>query len=134
MDSVKAVDISIVGERNFPQSHLKLPAHLVEDLPELNPLRSGAQPVDDRRNRWARAIWRLGSYRVRQNLLRRIPLRASDFPMPNKQSVGEVLLSPTTREHRRFRGFDLRVAGVSAEPAPMGQPFRQSTVLGPAAR
>ena len=87
MDSVKAVDVWIVGERNFPQSHLKLPAHLVEDLPEL--IRS-AQELNPSTTveTVARAIWRLGSYRVRQNLLRRIPLRASDFPMPNKQSVG----------------------------------------------
>jgi hypothetical protein len=87
MDSVKAVDVWIVGDRNFPQSHLKLATHVVEDLPEL--VRS-AQELNPSTTveTVVRAIWRLGSYRIRQNLLRRIPMRASDFRMPNKQGVG----------------------------------------------
>jgi hypothetical protein len=75
MDKTRRVDLWILGARNFPQAHVKLPETLVDDLPdllarsrELNPAVDTAAVV--------RTIWRLGCYRLRQNLLRRIPVRA----------------------------------------------------------
>jgi hypothetical protein len=52
---------------------VKLPAHLIGDIPDLviraQQLNPAATPETV-----VKAIWRLGSYRAGQNLLRRIPL------------------------------------------------------------
>lgn len=74
MDSVKRVVISVRGDRDFPLADVKLPEHLVADLPvivdAMVKLKPDATPDDA-----VRAIWRLGSKAVRDALAH--PMRAA---------------------------------------------------------
>ena len=81
MDRTVKVDMWILGPRNYPQAHVKLPEAVVSDLPDLIASARGLNPAVQT-EAVVRAIWRLGSYRLGQNLLRRIPVRVADLPTP----------------------------------------------------
>jgi hypothetical protein len=90
MDEVIWVDMWVLGPRNYPHAHVKLPAHLVSDLPRLlaaaQDLNLAVTPEVI-----VRAIWRLGSYRLGQNLLRRIPISVADLPaVPVQVAIDEA--------------------------------------------
>jgi hypothetical protein len=76
---VRHAHIWLLGNRNYPERLVKLPEHLVVSLPELitnaQLLNPGVTP-----DAVVQAIWRLGSYRLGQNLLRRIPIRLPELP------------------------------------------------------
>jgi hypothetical protein len=80
MDVTK-VDVWILGNCNYPIAHVKLPSFAVSDFPELLERAREMNPAT-RPDDIVRAIWRLGSYRVRQNLLRRLPISVKDLPVP----------------------------------------------------
>ena len=69
---VRQAHIWLLGDRGYPERLVKLPEHLVGDLPGLiasaQQLNPGVTP-----DAVVKTIWRLGSYRLGQNLLRRIP-------------------------------------------------------------
>jgi hypothetical protein len=77
IDRVVVIDMWILGERRYPFAHVKLPEDVVRDFPRLLELARGLNPAVSAES-VARAIWRLGSYRLEQNLLRRIPLATGD--------------------------------------------------------
>ena len=76
---VRKAHIWLLGNRNYPERLVKLPEHLVGGLPDLiasaQRLNPGVTP-----DAVVQAIWRLGAYRLGQNLLRRIPVKLSDLP------------------------------------------------------
>jgi hypothetical protein len=76
---VQRIDVWLLGHHNYPERRVRLADHLVADLPDLI---AGAQQLNPAVTPEAvvQAIWRLGRYRLQQNLLRRIPLRACDLP------------------------------------------------------
>jgi len=76
---VRRVNVWVLGNRDYPERLVKLPPDRVRDLPELI---AGAQQLNPAvtADDVVRAIWRLGSRRLHQNLLRRIPVRLSDLP------------------------------------------------------
>jgi hypothetical protein len=77
--TVRRVNVWLLGDRDYPERVVKLPHDRVRDLPDLIASAQRFNPAvtpDD----VARAIWRLGSRRLHQNLLRRIPVRLSDLP------------------------------------------------------
>ena len=80
MDVTK-VDIWILGDRNYPIAHVKLPGFAVSDFRELVQRAQALNPAV-RPDDVVRAIFRLGSYRVLQNLIRGIPVRVGDLPAP----------------------------------------------------
>jgi hypothetical protein len=63
---------------------MKLPEVVVSDLSELVARARELNPAVQTES-VVRAIWRPGSYRLRQNLLRRIPVRVADLPSPRPQ-------------------------------------------------
>jgi hypothetical protein len=77
--NVERIDVWLLGHHNYPERRVRLADHLVHDLPDLI---VGAQQLNPAVTPEAvvQAIWRLGRYRLQQNLLRRIPLRACDLP------------------------------------------------------
>jgi hypothetical protein len=79
--TVTKVDIWILGDRNYPLAHVKLPSFAVSDFPDLleraREMNPAARPDDI-----VRAIWRLGSYRLLQNLIRGLPISVKDLPVP----------------------------------------------------
>jgi hypothetical protein len=77
MNAVRRLKVYVLGQRDYPEAVVTVPEHLVGDLPDLvrrartaNP----AVPLDA----IIGTIWRLGSYRLRQNLIRRIPVPVRD--------------------------------------------------------
>jgi hypothetical protein len=81
MNPVRRAKVYLLGDRNYPEGVVNIPEHLVGDLPDLvrrvratNP----AVPLDA----IIGTIWRLGCYRLGQNLLRRIPVRVRDPRAP----------------------------------------------------
>jgi hypothetical protein len=75
---VRRVNVWLLGNRNFPERLVKLPEHLVRDLPDLIAHAQRLNPVATA-DGVVRAVWRLGMYRLGQNLLRRIPLNPSEL-------------------------------------------------------
>jgi hypothetical protein len=78
---IKKAEVWLLGDRNYPLGHVKLPAAAVADLPDLvrraRDLNPASEPDDV-----VRAIWRLGSSRLFQNLVRGLPVRVTELPMP----------------------------------------------------
>jgi hypothetical protein len=76
--TVTKVDIWILGD---PIAHVKLPTFAVSDFPDLldraRDINPAARPDDV-----VRAIWRLGSYRLLQNLIRGLAISVKDLPVP----------------------------------------------------
>ena len=77
MNQVRRLKIYLLGERDYPEAVVTVPEHMLGDLLGLiararatNP----ALPLDA----IIGTIWRLGSYRLGQNLLRRIPVGVRD--------------------------------------------------------
>jgi hypothetical protein len=75
---VRRVNVWLLGNRNFPERLVKLPEHLVRDLPDLVARAQQLNPAATA-DGVVRAIWRLGTYRLGQNLLRRISLNPSEL-------------------------------------------------------
>jgi hypothetical protein len=76
---VRRVKVWLLGDRGYPERLVKLREERVRDLPDLIVAAQQLNPavtVDA----VVHAIWRLGSYRLHQNLLRRIPVKVSDLP------------------------------------------------------
>lgn len=76
---VRQAHIWLLGNRNYPERLVKLPEQLVGGLPDLIASAQGLNPGVTP-DAVVQAIWRLGSYRLGQNLLRRIPIRLSELP------------------------------------------------------
>jgi len=77
MNRVRRLKIYVLGQRDYPEALITLPEHLVADLPDLLD-RSRALNPAVRIDAVVATIWRLGSYRLGQNLLRGIRVRVSD--------------------------------------------------------
>ena len=60
---VRRVNVWLLGERDYPERLVKLPEHLVRDLPDLVATAQGLNPAATP-DGVVRAIWRLGSYRL----------------------------------------------------------------------
>lgn len=79
MNNVRRLKIYLLGPRDYPEAVVTVPEHLVTGLPELVE-RARAQNPAVRIDEIIATIWRLGSYRLGQNLLRGLPVRISDQP------------------------------------------------------
>ena len=77
VNTIRRLKIYLLGPGDYPEAIVAVPEHLVGDLPDLVRQARAENPavrLDD----IVANIWRLGSYRQRQNLLRRIPVRLRD--------------------------------------------------------
>lgn len=75
---VVRIKLWLLGERNYPESQLTLPEHIVSDLPDLLARARALTPgvsVDS----VVQTLWRLGAQRLDVSLSRRIPVRAADI-------------------------------------------------------
>ena len=79
MNHLRRAKVYLLSERDYPEAVVNIPERLLADLPNLvararatNP----ALPLDA----IIATIWRLGCYRLGQNLLRGIPVRVRDAP------------------------------------------------------
>ena len=77
MNRVRRLKIYVLGQRDYPEALVTVPEHLVAGLPDLV-ARARAQNPAVRIDEIIATIWRLGSYRLGQNLLRGIRVRVSD--------------------------------------------------------
>jgi len=79
MNAVRRLTVYLLGQRDYPEAVVTIPEHLVGDLPDLVRRAHTTNPalrLDD----IVATIWRLGCYRLGQNLLRGIPVRVRDAP------------------------------------------------------
>ena len=81
MNHLRRAKVYLLGDRDYPEAVVTISEHLLGDLPDLvrraratNP----ALPLDA----IVGTIWRLGCYRLRQNLIRGIPVRVRDPQAP----------------------------------------------------
>ena len=79
MTALTRIKLWFLGPRDHPEGVVTLPEHMVRDFPslleqarKLNPAVSVESVVY--------TIWRLGSRRLEQNLVRHIPVRVSELP------------------------------------------------------
>jgi hypothetical protein len=79
MDAVSRIDIWASGRGGYLHTRVKLPEHLVRDLPQLL---QGAQAVNPAVDADAliRTIWRLGCQALERNNQRHVPVRLADLP------------------------------------------------------
>ena len=77
MNRVRRLKIYVLGQRDYPEALVTVPEHLVAGLPDLVARARGQNPAV-RIDEIIATIWRLGSYRLGQNLLRGIRVRVSD--------------------------------------------------------
>ncbi len=95
MNPVKRLKIYVLGPRDYPEAIVTVREHLVTGLPELVE-RARAQNPAVRLDEIIATIWRLGCYRLGQNLLRGIPVRAKDHP-----AAGTTVMAPAVKKARR---------------------------------
>ncbi len=79
MNPVKRLKIYLLGPRDYPEALVTIPEHLLAGLPDLVE-RARAQNPAVRLDTIIATIWRLGCYRLGQNLLRGIPVRVREPP------------------------------------------------------
>jgi hypothetical protein len=79
MDPVTRIDVYASGPRGYLHTRVKLPEHLVADLPDLMEGARELNPAVDA-DAVIRTIWRLGCKALRRNNERDIPVRAADLP------------------------------------------------------
>ena len=75
---VRRVNVWLLGNRDFPERLVKLPEHVVRDLPELIARAERLNPAA----RWTGSCGPSGGWEhtgLGQNLLRRIPLNPSEL-------------------------------------------------------
>jgi hypothetical protein len=79
MEPVTRIDLQASGPTGYLHTKLRLPEHLVADLPDLI---KGAQALNPAADAWSvvRTIWRLGCKQLRRNNERRVPIRTADLP------------------------------------------------------
>ncbi len=77
MNRVRRLKIYVLGQRDYPEALVTVPEHLVADLPDLVERARALNPAV-RIDAIIASIWRLGSHRLAQNLLRGIRVRVSD--------------------------------------------------------
>ena len=76
---VRRVKIWLLGDRDYPERLVALGYDRVRDLPDLIARAQQLNPAVTA-DAVVQTIWRLGSYRLGQNLLRRIPVKTSELP------------------------------------------------------
>jgi hypothetical protein len=83
-NAIRRLKVNALGPRDYPKVVTTVPGHLVGNLPDLirraratNP----GLPLDA----IIATIWRLGCYRLGQNLLRGIPVRVRDPQGPQSR-------------------------------------------------
>ena len=76
---VVRVKLWLLGERDFPEAVVTLPAHVVSDFPDLLARARGGTPGVSM-DSVLYSVWRLGSRRLDENLARGIPIRVADLP------------------------------------------------------
>lgn len=81
LPALARVKLWFLGPRDFPAAVVTLPEHVVSDLPDLLARARALNPAVPLEN-VVYTIWRLGSRRLDQNLVRRIPVRMSGLPSP----------------------------------------------------
>jgi hypothetical protein len=77
MNTVRRLKVYALGPRDYPEVVATVPEHLVGDLPDLV-VRARVLNPAVRLDAIIATIWRLGCYRLGQNLLRGIPVRVRD--------------------------------------------------------
>ena len=76
---VRRAKVWLLGDRDYPERLVTLPEYLVRDLPDLLVAAQQLNPATTP-DAVVKTIWRLGSYRLGQNLIRRIPIRLAELP------------------------------------------------------
>jgi hypothetical protein len=77
VNPVRRLKVYVLGPRDYPEALVTLAEHLVGDLPDLVARARALNPALSL-DAIIGTIWRLGSYRLRQNLIRRIPVSVRD--------------------------------------------------------
>jgi hypothetical protein len=75
---VRRAKMWLLGPRDYPEQVVTVPEHLVRDLPDLIAQAQRLNPAATP-DAVVKTIWRLGSYRLGQNLIRRIPIRLAEL-------------------------------------------------------
>jgi hypothetical protein len=94
MTQVRRLKIYLLGERDYPEAVVTVPEHMLRDLAGLVAQAREQNPAV-RLDAVIANIWRLGSNRLRQNLIRGIPVRMGDVQKPIRT------LRPPVRRKRR---------------------------------
>jgi hypothetical protein len=77
VNTIRRLKIYLLGQRDYPEAIVSVPEHLLGDLPDLVARARATNPALSLDAIIAN-IWRLGCYRLGQNLLRGIPVRVRD--------------------------------------------------------
>jgi hypothetical protein len=89
MDDVEQIELWVLGRRRYPHTCVRLPEHLVSDLPELLDGAQALNPVVDA-DALLRTIFRLGCQQLRRNNERGVPVRAADLKHARRQKDQEA--------------------------------------------
>ena len=123
MTPLKRAKLWLLGPRDYPEAVITLPEHLVRDFPELLARARDLNPAVSV-NCVAQAVWRLGCYRLGQNLLRRIPVKVADVPAPAQKHPRHV----ETGEHSgRRRCVPADCSGAAKREESLGPPTGEFT-------
>ena len=85
MEPVRRIDLQASGPTGYLHTKIRLPEHVVSDLPVLLKAAQVVNPAADA-DALIRTIWRLGCRAVRRNNERHIPIRTSDLPYARQSS------------------------------------------------
>ena len=83
MTPIKRLKVYVLGERDYPEALITVPEPLVRDLPDLVARARAINPATSV-DRVVQTIWRLGSWRLDQNLRHHIPVKVA---LSAKQAV-----------------------------------------------
>ena len=89
MDYVEHIELWVLGRQRYPHTCVRLPEHLVSDLPELLDGAQALNPAVDV-DALVRSVWRLGCQQLRRNNERGVPVRAADLQHARRQKDQEA--------------------------------------------
>jgi len=89
MEPVTRLDIQVSGPTGYLHVKVRLPAHLVSDIPAVFAGAQALNPTVDA-DAFFRTVLRFGLRQVRRNNERRIPIRCADLPHARQEKDAEA--------------------------------------------